>query len=89
MESNNRSEDLMPGYMDSETASRYSTFTKRKLGLFIKYDMLKFAKVGKGYIFRKEWLDEFMEEWNGWDLGTEEKIRFAVESRKWNERHGG
>lgn len=80
--------DLMPGYLDSEEASVYLRSPKRKLGLLIKHGLLRYAKLGKGYIFRKEWLDDFMENWSGYDLGTEEKIIFAKSSRSWEERHG-
>ncbi len=79
--------DLLPEYLYQKEASKYLMTTERKIAIFRKYGMLKCAKLGKNYVYRREWLDSFMEEWSGFDLSNEEKIKLAIHSKEWHETH--
>ena len=79
--------DLFPDYVFQKDASKYLRTTERKIALFRKYGLLKSAKLGKNYVYRRDWLDDFMEEWSGFDLSNEEKIKLAVNGRAWHKRH--
>ncbi len=82
-----RNPDLMPGYMFKPEAAKYLRTTERKISLFVKYGLLRFAKFGKNYCFKREWLDQFAEEWTGYDLSNEEKVRYSINVRKWKEKN--
>lgn len=79
--------DLKSEYMFQKDAALYLHCTQRKIASYRKHGMLKCAKLGKNYVYRREWLDSFMEEWSGFDLSNEEKIQFAVHSREWHKNH--
>ena len=80
--------DLQPEYMFQKAASDYLMTTERKIALFRKCGILRFGKLGKNYVYKKSWLDEFMDEWAGYDLSNEEHIRMAINARKWKTSHG-
>lgn len=82
-----RNPDLMPGYMFKPEAAKYLLTTERKISLYVKYGLLRYAKFGKNYVFRKEWLDQFAEDWTGYDLSNEEKIRYSINARRWKGTH--
>lgn len=82
-----RDPDLKPGLILSPAAAEYLQVPARKLALFRKYGLVKTVRFGKWYAFRIEWLDEFIETWAGYDLGSEEKIRLAINARKWKATH--
>ena len=77
--------DLKSEYMYQKEASKYLMTTERKVSIFRKYGMLKCAKLGKNYVYKKSWLDDFMEQWSNTDLSNETKIRLAINARKWHE----
>ncbi len=79
--------DLAPDYMFGADASKYLLTTERKLSLYRRYGLLKYSKLGKNYVYRKQWLDEFMETWSGYDLSNEDKVRLAINGKKWKEGH--
>lgn len=82
------SEELhLPEYMYAEEASVYLRTTSRKLGLYRKYKLLKCGKLGKNYVYKKDWLDQFMEEWSGYDLSNEEAVKQSIRSKEWRENH--
>lgn len=80
--------DIKPEYMFQKEASEYLLTTEKKVALFRKYGLLKAGKYGKNYVYKKSWLDEFSETWCGYDLSSEEKIRLAINAKKWREEHG-
>lgn len=80
--------DLKPGYWYGDQAAVYLNSTVRKIALYRKYDLLKFCKFGKNYVYKKEWLDEFCEEWSGFDLSNENKVKAAIAEKKWRKAHG-
>lgn len=79
--------DLKSEYMFQKDAALYLHCTQRKIALYRKYGMLKCAKLGKNYVYKKSWLDDFMEQWSNTDLSNETKIRLAINARKWHETH--
>lgn len=83
-----KEEDLMPEYMFAPESAKYLKTTTVKIALFRKYGLLKWSKLGKNYCYKKQWLDEFMEAWSGYDLSNERAIKLAVNSKKWKVTHG-
>ena len=79
--------DLVPGYMFAEEAAAYLKTTTRKISLYRRNGMLKYGKLGKNYVFRKEWLDEFMDEWAGYDLSNEAAVKLAIREKSWRKRN--
>ena len=80
--------DLMPGYMFGSEAAAYLRTTERKISLFRRYGLLKSCRLGKGYLYRREWLDAFAESWADYDLSSESAIRLAIKSKEWKKNHG-
>lgn len=80
-------DDLSPGYHFAPESAKYLNTTTRKVSLYRRYNLLKFAKFGKSYVYRKEWLDEFAEEWAGYDLSSEEKVKLAIREKEWRTAH--
>ena len=78
----NKQEFMLP-----EEAGAYLRVTDRKVSLYRRYGLLKWARLGRNFVYKREWLDEFMNEWCGYDLSSEKAIRLAVNSRKWKEAH--
>jgi len=81
-------DDLRPEYMRKEQAAQYILSTVKKLAIFRKYGMLKAAKLGKEYVYKKTWLDDFMEEWAGYDLSNPQRIAEAIKEKQWRRTHG-
>ena len=79
--------DLSREFMFGKEASEYLRTTTRKIALYRRYGLLKSAKYGKNYVYKKAWLDDFADEWAGYDLSNEARIRLAINSRKWKEKH--
>ena len=79
--------DLKPGYFYAPESARYLNTTTRKISLYRRYNLLKFAKFGKNYVYRKEWLDEFAETWAGYDLSNESKVKLAIREKEWRTAH--
>ncbi len=84
----NTPSDLKPGYWFAEYAAMYLNTTTRKISLYRKYGLLRFAKFGKNYVYKKEWLDEFADTWAGYDLSNESKVKLAIREREWRTAHG-
>lgn len=70
-------------YLFGEQAAEYLRTTTRKISLFRRYKLLKSAKLGKNYVYRKSWLDEFMDAWQGFDLSSEKAVQLAISEKKW------
>lgn len=83
----NKSDDLKPGYWYAKPSAVYLNTTTRKIALYRKYRLLKYAKFGKNYVYKKEWLDDFAEEWAGYDLGNEAKVKRAVAEKAWRKKN--
>ena len=81
-------DDLVPEFLLAPEAARYLRCTTRKVSLYRRYGLLKSARYGKNYVYKKSWLDAFADEWSGTDLSSEEKIRLALNSKNWKEKHG-
>lgn len=79
--------DLKPEYMFAEDASKYLMTTTRKIALYRQYGLLKYSKLGKHYTYKKSWCDQFMEEWSGYDLSNEAKIRESINAKNWRTKH--
>lgn len=79
--------DLVPGYWFAEQSARYLNTTERKISLYRRCGLLKFAKFGKNYVYRKEWLDQFAESWAGYDLSNESKVKLAIREKEWRAAH--
>lgn len=77
----------MSEYMFAEQASQYLKTTERKISLYRRYGLLKYAKLGKNYVYRQDWLDEFMEVWQGYDLSNEKQIKFSINAKEWRKKH--
>ena len=76
-------------YYTQAEAAEYLQTTGRKIGLYRKYKLIKYAKLGKKYLYKKAWLDEFMEDWSGYDLSNLDKIYTALALKEWRtNRHG-
>ena len=80
--------ELNQDYMFQKESAEYLQTTERKIALFRKHGLLKYGKLGKNYVYRKEWLNQFMEEWCGYDLSNEENIKLAMHSKQWRNKHG-
>lgn len=78
---------IPPQYMDSEEASNYLRIPIRKLNLYRSEGLIKAVRCGKGYLYRQTWLDQFMEDYAGYDVSNAEKIRLAVNEKKWRSAH--
>lgn len=74
-------------YMHQNEAAEYLLTTPRKVGLYRRLGILKAVRFGKNYCYRREWLDQFAEEWAGYDLSSESKARLAINGRKWKQEH--
>lgn len=81
--------DLVPGYMFAEEAAAYLKTTPRKISLYRRNCLLKAGKLGKNYVYRKEWLDDFMEVWAGYDLSNETAVKLAIREKEWRMSHAG
>ena len=68
----------MPDYMLLDDAAAYLRTTTKKIAMYRKHGLLKAGKLGKSYIYRREWLNDFMDEWAGYDLSNESKIINAI-----------
>ena len=77
----------MSEYLFAEEASQYLKTTERKISLYRRRGLLRFGKLGKNYVYRREWLDQFMEEWEGFDLSNEKQIALAIKSKEWRRKH--
>jgi len=80
-------DELVSDYMFGADASKYLLTTERKLALYRRYGLLKYSKLGKNFVYRRQWLDEFMENWKGYDLSNEGKVRLAINGKRWKEEH--
>lgn len=78
---------VQPQYMDSEKASQYLCIPIRKLNLYRSEGLIKAVRCGKGYLYRQSWLDQFMEDFAGYDVSNREKIRQAINEKKWRAAH--
>lgn len=78
---------IPPQYMDSEEASEYLRIPIRKLNLYRSEGLIKAVRCGKGYLYRQTWLDQFMEDFAGYDVSNTEKIRLAINEKKWRLTH--
>lgn len=87
MEMTKNRDELRGDYVYAEEASKYLHVTIRKISLYRRYGMLKSVKVGRNYVYRLQWLDDFMESWAGYDLSNAEKIKSAIRERGWRKSH--
>ena len=83
---NEETRQLLPEYLDKKQAAEYGRTTTKKLALFRKYGLLKYAKVGQEYIYKKAWIDEFYNTWSCYDLSNEERIRAAIQVKAIRDR---
>lgn len=74
-------------YFTQEEAADYLHTTARKIGLYRRRHLLRFGRLGKQFIYKKQWLDDFMEEWSGYDLSNAEKVTLAIAIKHWREEY--
>lgn len=79
--------ELVPGYMFAKDAADYLRTTTRKISLYRRNGLLKFGKLGKNYVYKVSWLDEFMEAWSGYDLSNESAVKLAIKEKQWRQTH--
>ena len=70
----------------SEVAGFLGT-TSRKVGLYDSFGMIKSIRIGREYQYRLSWVYDFLEEWSGYDLRDEHKIRVAIKLKE-REKNG-
>lgn len=75
-------------YLFAEEAAQYLRTTTRKISLYRRYGLMKSARLGKNYVYRKSWLDEFMDAWHGYDLSNESRVKLAINRKDWERKHG-
>ena len=75
-------------YLFAEEAAQYLRTTTRKISLYRRYGLLKSGKLGKSYLYKKEWLDQFMHDWIGYDLSNESMVQLAIKRKEWEQKHG-
>lgn len=80
--------DIAPEYMLLDEAAAYLRTTTKKIAMYRKHGLLKAGKLGKSYIYRREWLDSFANQWAGYDLSNESKIINAIAEKSWRAKHG-
>ena len=73
-------------YFTQEEAAEYLHTNSRKIGLYRRNKLIKYGKLGKKYIYRKEWLDDFMTEWSGYDLSNREAMFNSMALKAWKEQ---
>lgn len=83
-----RDPDLKKEYLEGDEAAKYLRMSPRKLPILRKYKMLKYAKFGRSFVYRREWLDQFAEQYAGYDLSNEQLISTAAAVRAWEVSHG-
>ena len=81
--------EKMKEYYTQAEAADYLQTTGRKIGLYRRHKLIKYAKLGKKYLYKKAWLDEFMEEWQGYDLSNEESIYTSIALKEWRTAQHG
>lgn len=74
-------------YLFGDQAAQYLRTTTRKISLYRRYGLLKSARLGKSYVYRRSWLDEFMDAWQGFDLSNETAVQLAINEKKWRSAH--
>ena len=82
IQNNEERRQLLPEYLDKYQAAEYGRTTTKTLALFRKYGLIKYVKVGQEFIYKKSWIDEFMETWAGYDMSNPEKIRASMKERQ-------
>lgn len=76
------------GFFNQQEAAEYLHTTDRKIGLYRRNKLIKYAKLGKNFLYKKEWLDQFIEDWQGYDLSNKEKMLNSIALREWRATHG-
>lgn len=64
-------------YLNAEEAAQILRCSTRKIGELRSGGLLKGLRIGKSYIYRRREIDRFFDEYAGFDLGNESKIRLA------------
>ena len=53
-------DELLPDYMFQPEAAEYLRTTGRNIALWRKSGLLKAVKSGKAYVYKRSWLDQFI-----------------------------
>lgn len=83
-----RDPDLKPEFYGLEESAYYLNCSDRLIPLFRKYKLLKSIKFGRHFVYKRSWLDQFAEEWAGYDLSSEHAILSAINEKEWRKKHG-
>lgn len=68
---------INPGYLAAEQAAAYVGMKPRNLAVWRKAGIIKFVKAGKRYFYRREWVEETMNRFIGYDISNVESIKAA------------
>ncbi len=64
-------------FMSQEELAQAWHCDRRRIGWLRKYGLLTMIRVGKRWVTRNKDLDKFFQEYSGFDLSNETKIRLA------------
>lgn len=65
------------GFYDTKELAQAWKISKARIGELRKYGLLGYIKVGRNYIHRKEDIDQFWHDYNGFDLSNANKMQIA------------
>ena len=85
-QTDNRSSVVFPEVMSRSQASRYSGIPERKIGLYQRYGLIKAVRTGKGFTYRKVWIDQFLEEWADYDMSSVENVVASIALKRAREK---
>lgn len=68
--------------MNREEVAAYLQTTCRKIGLYTKYGLIKSIRIGRNFMYRPEWVMQFLEDWVDYDLRDESKVIAAIGLKK-------
>jgi hypothetical protein len=64
-------------YVTASEAAKILRCSTRKIGELRTGGLIRGMRIGKSYIYRRREIDRFFDEYAGFDLGNESKIRLA------------
>ena len=68
----------VPDTMYADEAAKYLKISKRKLSLLRKSGLIKAVRLNKHFLYRREWLNEFLDQNAGLDLRNESLTRSSI-----------
>lgn len=65
-------------YLTTEQVATMLHATKRNVGLWRRKNMIKSIRCSNGYLFKSEWVNEFVDRFAGMSITNEEKCDLAI-----------